>query len=174
MSLLSYLKVSLCLFVLWIKYSPCSFTQNGHWRLKGKLFSHGVYRVTADYLLRECRVLWAAVSCSGQHSTQVGSGTQGCQALSAIRVCISTVWKCYELPSSFQIHETIETINQLKTQREFMLSFARDPQGFINDWLQSQCRDLKVKIPGEEAKRVRPVKLLFALFLWNLIEEPEG
>lgn len=47
--------------------------------------------------------------------------------------------------SSFQIHETIETINQLKTQREFMLSFARDPQGFINDWLQSQCRDLKVK-----------------------------
>jgi hypothetical protein len=46
---------------------------------------------------------------------------------------------------SFQIHETIETINQLKTQREFMLSFARDPQGFINDWLQSQCRDLKVK-----------------------------
>lgn len=45
---------------------------------------------------------------------------------------------------SSQIHETIETINQLKTQREFMLSFARDPQGFINDWLQSQCRDLKV------------------------------
>lgn len=55
-----------------------------------------------------------------------------------------------------------------------MLSFARDPQGFINDWLQSQCRDLKVKIPGEEAKGVRPVKLLFALFLWHLIEEPEG
>uniref|UniRef100_A0A8C5GWF6 DM2 domain-containing protein n=1 Tax=Gouania willdenowi TaxID=441366 RepID=A0A8C5GWF6_GOUWI len=42
-----------------------------------------------------------------------------------------------------KIHETIETINQLKTQREFMLSFARDPQGFINDWLQSQSRDLK-------------------------------
>ncbi|KAG9335535.1 hypothetical protein JZ751_004501 [Albula glossodonta] len=42
-----------------------------------------------------------------------------------------------------KIHETIETINQLKTQREFMLSFARDPQGFINDWLQSQCRDLR-------------------------------
>ncbi|KAJ1160470.1 hypothetical protein NDU88_000972 [Pleurodeles waltl] len=42
-----------------------------------------------------------------------------------------------------KIHETIETINHLKTQREFMLSFARDPQGFINDWLQSQCRDLK-------------------------------
>lgn len=47
----------------------------------------------------------------------------------------------------FQIHETIETINQLKTQREFMLSFARDPQGFINDWLQSQSRDLKVSPP---------------------------
>uniref|UniRef100_A0A4W5PRD8 Uncharacterized protein n=1 Tax=Hucho hucho TaxID=62062 RepID=A0A4W5PRD8_9TELE len=49
------------------------------------------------------------------------------------------------------IHETIETINQLKTQREFMLSFARDPQGFINDWLQSQCRDLKVNTQGNSA-----------------------
>ena len=42
-----------------------------------------------------------------------------------------------------EIHETTETINLLKTQQEFLLSFARDPQGFINDWLQSQCRDLK-------------------------------
>ncbi|KAM5176712.1 LOW QUALITY PROTEIN: SWI/SNF-related matrix-associated actin-dependent regulator of chromatin subfamily D member 1 [Callospermophilus lateralis] len=42
-----------------------------------------------------------------------------------------------------KIHETIETINQLKTQQESMLSFARYPQGFINDWLQSQCWDLK-------------------------------
>uniref|UniRef100_UPI00358FAD83 SWI/SNF-related matrix-associated actin-dependent regulator of chromatin subfamily D member 1-like isoform X4 n=1 Tax=Myxine glutinosa TaxID=7769 RepID=UPI00358FAD83 len=42
-----------------------------------------------------------------------------------------------------KIHETIETINQLKIQREFMLGFAKDPQGFINDWLQSQCHDLK-------------------------------
>lgn len=54
---------------------------------------------------------------------------------------------------SAQIHETIETINQLKTQREFMLSFARDPQGFINDWLQSQCRDLKV---GPFVSRLAP------------------
>lgn len=30
-----------------------------------------------------------------------------------------------------------------------MLSFARDPQGFINDWLQSQCRDLKVQNLGK-------------------------
>uniref|UniRef100_A0A8C4QZS7 SWI/SNF related BAF chromatin remodeling complex subunit D1 n=1 Tax=Eptatretus burgeri TaxID=7764 RepID=A0A8C4QZS7_EPTBU len=42
-----------------------------------------------------------------------------------------------------KIHETIETINQLKIQREFMLGFAHDPQSFINDWLQSQSRDLK-------------------------------
>lgn len=53
-----------------------------------------------------------------------------------------------------QIHETIETINQLKTQREFMLSFARDPQGFINDWLQSQCRDLKVGLSSETSEGV--------------------
>lgn len=43
-----------------------------------------------------------------------------------------------------QIHETVETINQLKTNREFFLSFARDPQEFMNNWLISQTRDLKV------------------------------
>ena len=46
---------------------------------------------------------------------------------------------------SFQIHETVETISQLKTNREFFLSFAKDPQEFINNWLISQTRDLKVK-----------------------------
>lgn len=43
-----------------------------------------------------------------------------------------------------QIHETIESINQLKIQRDFMLSFSRDPKGYIQDWLKSQSRDLKV------------------------------
>ena len=43
-----------------------------------------------------------------------------------------------------QIHETIESINQLKTQRDFMLSFSTDPQDFIQEWLRSQRRDLKV------------------------------
>jgi len=42
-----------------------------------------------------------------------------------------------------KIHETVETINSLKTSREFFLSFAKDPQLFINKWLQSQTRDLK-------------------------------
>ncbi|KAM7303059.1 SWI/SNF-related matrix-associated actin-dependent regulator of chromatin subfamily D member 1 isoform X2 [Ixodes scapularis] len=42
-----------------------------------------------------------------------------------------------------KIHETVETINQLKTNREFFLSFAKDPQQFINKWLISQMRDLK-------------------------------
>uniref|UniRef100_T1JM85 DM2 domain-containing protein n=1 Tax=Strigamia maritima TaxID=126957 RepID=T1JM85_STRMM len=42
-----------------------------------------------------------------------------------------------------KIHETVETINQLKTHREFFLSFAKDPQQFINKWLISQSRDLK-------------------------------
>ena len=45
---------------------------------------------------------------------------------------------------SLQIHETVETINQLKVQREFMLGFARDPQQFISQWLVSQASDLKV------------------------------
>ena len=37
-----------------------------------------------------------------------------------------------------KIHETVETINTMKTHREFYLSFAKDPQLFINKWLISQ------------------------------------
>jgi SWI/SNF-related matrix-associated actin-dependent regulator of chromatin subfamily D len=37
----------------------------------------------------------------------------------------------------------VETINQLKTNREFFLSFAFNPQQFITRWLASQTRDLK-------------------------------
>lgn len=47
---------------------------------------------------------------------------------------------------SLKIHETIEYINQLKTERDFMLSFSNNPQDFIQDWLKSQSRDLKVNI----------------------------
>ena len=43
-----------------------------------------------------------------------------------------------------KIHETVDTINQLKTNREFFLSFGKDPQQFIAKWLMSQNRDLKV------------------------------
>ena len=39
-----------------------------------------------------------------------------------------------------KIHETVETINGMKTNREFFLSFAKDPQLFINKWLISQSR----------------------------------
>ena len=46
-----------------------------------------------------------------------------------------------------KIHETVESINQLKISREFFLSFAKDPQQFINKWLISQTRDLKVNKP---------------------------
>ncbi|CAO1311855.1 unnamed protein product [Diamesa serratosioi] len=42
-----------------------------------------------------------------------------------------------------KIHETVDTINQLKTNREFFLSFAKDPQSFIHKWIVSQSRDLK-------------------------------
>ena len=41
-----------------------------------------------------------------------------------------------------KIHETVETINSMKTQREFFLSFAKDPQLFINKWLMSQSRGM--------------------------------
>ena len=42
-----------------------------------------------------------------------------------------------------KIHETVETINSLKTSREFFQSFGSDPQLFIDKWLQSQSRGLK-------------------------------
>jgi SWI/SNF-related matrix-associated actin-dependent regulator of chromatin subfamily D len=42
-----------------------------------------------------------------------------------------------------KIHETVDTINQLKTNREFFLSFAKDPHQFIHKWIVSQTRDLK-------------------------------
>ena len=41
-----------------------------------------------------------------------------------------------------KIHETVETINSLKTSREFFLSSSKDPQLFINKWLQTQSTDL--------------------------------
>jgi SWI/SNF-related matrix-associated actin-dependent regulator of chromatin subfamily D len=57
-----------------------------------------------------------------------------------------------------KIHETVDTINSLKTSREFFLSFAKDPQLFINKWLESQTRDLKTMtdVTGnpEEERRV--------------------
>ena len=37
----------------------------------------------------------------------------------------------------------METINQLKSQREFMLEFSKDPQEFLQRWTVSQARDLK-------------------------------
>ncbi|XP_048416518.1 SWI/SNF-related matrix-associated actin-dependent regulator of chromatin subfamily D member 2 isoform X2 [Stegostoma tigrinum] len=43
-----------------------------------------------------------------------------------------------------KIHDTIESINQLKIQRDFMLSFSNHPQEFIQDWIKSQCRDYKI------------------------------
>lgn len=43
-----------------------------------------------------------------------------------------------------KIFETVEQIQQFKTQREFFLGFSQNPQDFIQKWLISQCRDLKV------------------------------
>uniref|UniRef100_A0A182KDC1 DM2 domain-containing protein n=1 Tax=Anopheles christyi TaxID=43041 RepID=A0A182KDC1_9DIPT len=43
-----------------------------------------------------------------------------------------------------KIHDTVETIQQLKTNREFFLSFAKEPHKFIERWIVSQQRDLKM------------------------------
>uniref|UniRef100_A0A182TMY0 DM2 domain-containing protein n=1 Tax=Anopheles melas TaxID=34690 RepID=A0A182TMY0_9DIPT len=42
-----------------------------------------------------------------------------------------------------KIHDTVETIQQLKTNREFYLSFAKEPHTFVHRWIVSQQRDLK-------------------------------
>merc|ERR1719318_1128920 len=57
-----------------------------------------------------------------------------------------------------KIHETVVTINTLKTSREFFQSFGTDPQLFIDKWVESQSRDLKTMtdVTGspEEERRV--------------------
>ena len=74
-------------------------------------------------------------------------------------ICNCSIFKTFTLYFSFllstnsqmeiqnldnKIHETVETIQNMKTQREFYLSFSKDPQLFINKWLISQSRDLKM------------------------------
>ncbi|KAG8507204.1 SWI/SNF-related matrix-associated actin-dependent regulator of chromatin subfamily D member 1 [Galemys pyrenaicus] len=59
-----------------------------------------------------------------------------------------------------RIHETIEVINELKAQRDFMLSFATDPHAFINDWLQAQCQDLPTA-PDAEGEDERGAEFYF-------------
>merc|ERR1711973_120134 len=62
-------------------------------------------------------------------------------SLSPTSKCVSSQQEIQGLDN--KIHEAIETINHNKTHREFYLSFAKDPQLFINKWLISQSRDLK-------------------------------
>ncbi|KAJ3394851.1 SWI/SNF complex component snf12 [Entophlyctis sp. JEL0112] len=57
-----------------------------------------------------------------------------------------------------EITKLVQKVSQQKHKREFMLSFAKDPVGFINSWLVSQTRDLEVilgdsRINSEEARR---------------------
>ena len=58
-------------------------------------------------------------------------------------LCLSSRF-LYDL--TWQIHDTVEQINAIKLQREFYLGFSDSPQKFINDWLASQNRDLKVRV----------------------------
>jgi hypothetical protein len=59
---------------------------------------------------------------------------------------VSTVAQQEIMSLDQKIYETVDDIKALKTKREFMLSFASDPYGFINKWLISQSRDLKVSV----------------------------
>jgi len=43
-----------------------------------------------------------------------------------------------------KICELVEQINDHKTRRDFYTRFSNDPQKFVQEWLVSQSRDLKV------------------------------
>jgi len=72
-----------------------------------------------------------------------------------------------------KIHETIESINQLKIQRDFMLSFSRDPKGYIQDLLRSQSRDLKVKGTQGARQQRNPATALISLKIQQRRQELE-
>lgn len=84
------------------------------------------------YIMISIFLLWSSTTCP-KRCIQTWFSVE----LSHILTSVSTVT---------QIHETIESINQLKIQRDFMLSFSRDPKGYIQDWICSQNRDLKVRM----------------------------
>ena len=70
---------------------------------------------------------------------------------------VSTVAQQEIMSLDQKIYETVDSIKALKTKREFMLSFASDPYGFINKWLISQSRDLKVRLQSYHGYRVTMV-----------------
>ncbi|ORY45990.1 hypothetical protein BCR33DRAFT_716000 [Rhizoclosmatium globosum] len=57
-----------------------------------------------------------------------------------------------------EITKLVQKVTQCKHKREFMLSYAKDPVGFLNQWVASQTRDLETvlgdsRINAEEARR---------------------
>ncbi|KAH6597425.1 hypothetical protein BASA61_003162 [Batrachochytrium salamandrivorans] len=77
-------------------------------------------------------------------------------------------YKSAAAPSSFLTHEicvlddkisaAVQSINLTKVRRDFMLWFAKDPVGLINQWVASQSRDLELilgdtRINEEEVRR---------------------
>jgi SWI/SNF-related matrix-associated actin-dependent regulator of chromatin subfamily D len=45
-----------------------------------------------------------------------------------------------------KIGDLIDQVRESKVRRDFMLSFANDPAGFIQKWIVSQHKDLKVRL----------------------------
>ena len=78
---------------------------------------------------------------SGQNVQEIGMLDNKVRTCQQCATGVATL-----LCHSLQIHETVEQINGIKLQREFYLGFSDNPQKFINDWLASQNRDLKVSV----------------------------
>nr|CAD7596794.1 unnamed protein product [Timema genevievae] len=87
-------------------------------------------------------IISTANTVMGEGTIKAGSAVYSKLSTSSAVLCCSSVegaeqkqTACYDIDVESldnKIHETVETINQLKTNREFFLSFAKDPQQFIN------------------------------------------
>lgn len=97
-------------------------------------------------------------------SIQYGSGLNNHNIFQMVNDAVWIVVFSYNLCIIFQIHETVENINQLKTSRDFFLGFSKDPQEFINNWLVSQSRDLKVSDDVRSIVLGSPIKHFLTIF----------
>lgn len=56
-----------------------------------------------------------------------------------------------------KIVQCVQSINNSKVKRDFLLQFSKEPIEFINKWIASQARDLEV-ILGESKVNVEEIK----------------
>lgn len=56
-----------------------------------------------------------------------------------------------------KIVQCVQSINNSKIKRDFLLQFSKEPVEFINKWIASQARDLEI-ILGESKANLEEIK----------------